>query len=103
MDALVLAGGGDVEVRLEPGSLAARAAGAERVAVKSHHHQGVAKLGHGLVASGWSEDDQLVETIELPGRVFVLGVLWHPEEDPEDRLIPAFVAAAYRCSSPATT
>jgi gamma-glutamyl-gamma-aminobutyrate hydrolase PuuD len=78
-------------------------AGAERVAVKSHHHQGVAKLGHGLVASGWSEDDQLVETIELPGRVFVLGVLWHPEEDPEDRLIPAFVAAAYRCSSPATT
>lgn len=84
----------DHEVRLEPGSLAARAAGAERVAVKSHHHQGVAKLGQGLVASGWSEDDQLVETIELPGRVFVLGVLWHPEEDPEDRLIPAFVAAA---------
>src|SRR4051794_10422510 len=31
----------DHEVVLEPGSLAARAAGDEHVAVKSHHHQGV--------------------------------------------------------------
>jgi putative glutamine amidotransferase len=81
----------DHEVRLEPGSLAARTAGAERVAVKSHHHQGIASLGEGLAASGWSADDELVEAIELPGSGFVLGVLWHPEEDPEDRLIPAFV------------
>ena len=43
---------GDHEVRLEPGSLAARAAGGERSAVKSHHHQGVEKLGEGLVATG---------------------------------------------------
>jgi putative glutamine amidotransferase len=33
---------GEHEVRLEPGSLAARASGAERLTVKSHHHQGVA-------------------------------------------------------------
>ncbi len=37
----------DHEVRLEPGSLAARAVGNERVSVRSHHHQGLAKLGRG--------------------------------------------------------
>ena len=80
------------EVRLEPGSLAARAAGAERVSVKTHHHQGVAELGEGLVASGWSDRDDLVEAIELPGRDFALGVLWHPEQDPTDPVIPSFVS-----------
>ena len=39
---------GDHEVRLAPGSCAARAAGAERLTVKSHHHQGVDRLGAGL-------------------------------------------------------
>lgn len=33
----------DHEVRLEHGSLAARAVGAERTSVKSHHHQGVSR------------------------------------------------------------
>ena len=69
-------------MRLEPGSIAARAAGAERLTVRSHHHQGLAELGEGLVATGWSEPDGLVEAVEMPER-FVLGVLWHPEEDEE--------------------
>ncbi len=38
---------GDHEVRLEPGSLAARAAGVERLAVKSHHHQALERMGDG--------------------------------------------------------
>ena len=80
------------EVRLQPGSLAARAAGAERISVKTHHHQGVAELGVGLVATGWSEGDDLIEAIELGEGRFALGVLWHPEEDPEDRLIRSLVA-----------
>jgi putative glutamine amidotransferase len=80
------------DVRLEPGSLAACAVGADRVTVNSHHHQGVAELGEGLVASGWSDRDDLVEAIELPGRDFALGVLWHPEQDPADRVIPSFVS-----------
>ena len=84
----------DHEVRLEPGSLAARAAGADRIAVKSHHHQGVDRLGDGLVATGWSEPDDVVEAIELPGRRFALGVLWHPEEDLESRVIGSLVDAA---------
>ncbi|HEX3241973.1 MAG TPA: gamma-glutamyl-gamma-aminobutyrate hydrolase family protein [Solirubrobacterales bacterium] len=85
---------GDHEVRLEPGSLAAEAAGAERVGVKSHHHQGVDEVGKGLVVSGHSVDDELIEAIELPERRFALGVIWHPEEDVDDRVIGALVGAA---------
>jgi putative glutamine amidotransferase len=85
---------GDHDVRLEPGSLAAEAAGAERIGVKSHHHQGVEEVGEGLVVTGNSVDDDLIEAIELPDRRFALGVIWHPEEDVEDRVIGALVAAA---------
>jgi putative glutamine amidotransferase len=84
---------GDHGVRLAPGSLAARAAGGEEVMVKSHHHQGVEELGEGLVASGWSADDDLVEAIELPGDRYALGVLWHPEEDGRSQVIASLVAA----------
>jgi putative glutamine amidotransferase len=82
------------DVRLAPGSLAARAAGAEELSVKSHHHQGVGEIGESWQASGWSDEDSTVEAIEAPGRAFALGVLWHPEEEPEGRVIPAFVERA---------
>ena len=85
---------GDHEVRLEPGSLAARAAGGERVTVKSHHHQGIDRVGEGFAVTGWSVDDRVIEAIELPGPGFALGVLWHPEEDTRDRVVGALVAAA---------
>jgi putative glutamine amidotransferase len=85
---------GDHEVRLESGSLAARAVGMERSVVKSHHHQGLAKLGEGLIATGWSVGDELVEAIELPGTTYVLGVLWHPEEDEASGVIASLVDAA---------
>jgi putative glutamine amidotransferase len=85
---------GEHEVRLEPGSLAARASGAERLRVKSHHHQGLAELGEGLVASGFSEPDRVIEAIELPERRFALGVLWHCEEDERSALFGALVAAS---------
>jgi len=85
---------GDHEVRLEPGSLAARAAGAERLAVKSHHHQALERMGDGLVASGWSVPDDVIEAVELPGHPFALGILWHPEEDTRSRVIGALVEAA---------
>ena len=79
------------EVRLEPGSLAAGAAGAEQLSVKTHHHQGLGELGRGFEATGWTTDDGTVEAIEQPGRGFTLGVLWHPEEDPGDRVISSLV------------
>jgi putative glutamine amidotransferase len=85
---------GDHEVRLAPGSLAARAIGAERTVVKSHHHQGVDTLGDGLVATGWSVPDEVIEAIELDRGDFVLGVLWHPEEDESSRVIGSLAEAA---------
>jgi putative glutamine amidotransferase len=81
---------GDHFVELESGSLAERAAGQPRHAVKSHHHQGLGRIGDGLVVTGRAEDGE-VEAVEAPDRRFALGVLWHPEEDETSRLIAAFV------------
>ena len=81
----------DHEVRLDPGSLAARAAGSESTPVKSHHHQGIKEVGRGLKVTGWAEDD-VVEALEDPSCRFVLGVLWHPEEDENSQLIKALVS-----------
>jgi putative glutamine amidotransferase len=83
----------DHQVRLEPGSLAARAVGRDRVAVRSHHHQGIDRLGEGVAAIGWSEPDGLIEAIELPERTFALGVLWHAEEERGGRIVAALCEA----------
>jgi putative glutamine amidotransferase len=84
----------DHEVVLDPGSLAARAAGAERLAVKSHHHQGVDRVGDGLEVSGRASPDDTVEAIEAPAHEFALGVLWHPEEDSGSHVVGSLVAEA---------
>lgn len=81
-------------VRLDPGSLACTAAGVESFVVWSHHHQGVDRLGEGLRVTGWSAEDDLPEAIELPGKHFALGVIWHPEEDESSKVIAALVDAA---------
>jgi len=94
--------GADHDVLLTKGSLAARAAGEVRHATKSHHHQGIDRLGEGLVVSGVSTLDDLPEAIELPDRRFVLGVQWHPEADTASTVVGAFVAeAAARAGVPA--
>ncbi len=84
----------DHEVALDPGSLAARCAGDERVMVKSHHHQGVDRIGEGLSVTGRSVPDDIVEAIEFRDRPYALGVLWHPEEDVRSRVIASLVEAA---------
>jgi putative glutamine amidotransferase len=86
----------DHDVRLERGSLASRALGADRVRVRSHHHQGVDTLGEGVVASGWADPDGIVEAIEVPEREWALGILWHAEEDRSSPVIAALTAAAGR-------
>ena len=92
----------DHPVRLAEGSLAARAAGELEHATKSHHHQGVDRIGAGFVVSGWALMDDLPEAIEAPDRTFALGVQWHPEADERSRLIAALVeeAAARRAAAP---
>ena len=83
-------------MRLEPESLACTAAGAEGFVVWSHHHQGVDELGEGLRVTGWSAEDDLPEAIELPGKHFALGVVWHPEEDESSKVI-ALVGGSGAC------
>jgi putative glutamine amidotransferase len=90
--------GAEHDVLLTEGSLAARAAGELSHATKSHHHQGVDRLGEGLTTSGVSTLDELTEAIEWGGgssdRRFVLGVQWHPEADLASSVVGALVDAA---------
>jgi putative glutamine amidotransferase len=88
----------DHDVRLQHDSLAARAAHEELHGTKSHHHQGVERVGEGLEVTGWATIDDLPEAIEVPGNRFALGVQWHPEVDETSPLIAALVeeARAYR-------
>lgn len=90
-------------VRMAPGSCLAALLGADRTNVNSMHHQAIDQLGSGLVATAWA-DDGCIEGAELPGRRFVAGVQWHPEEmatrdEPARRLFAGFVAAANRSQS----
>jgi len=48
-------------------------------------------VGDGLAATGWDADDGTVEALEDSIKAFVLGVLWHPEEDEKSQLIKALV------------
>lgn len=63
----------------------------ERVRVHSHHHQGIDRLGDGLIVAARA-DDGLIEGIEDPARRFCLGVLWHPDAEPAGHGAPLFRA-----------
>lgn len=60
--------------------------------VATYHHQGVDRLGSGLVATGWAEDGT-VEAVERDGRAWVVGVQWHPEVHDGERLFAGLRAA----------
>jgi putative glutamine amidotransferase len=90
----VLGAFGDHDVRLADGSLARRAAREGIHPTKSHHHQGVDRVGEGLEVTGWATVDDLPEAIEDPSKPFALGVQWHPEADERSPLIAALVEAS---------
>ena len=54
------------------------------VRVHSYHHQGIDRLGEGLVAAAHS-DDGLVQAFVDTSAGHVVGIQWHPEENAEDR------------------
>jgi putative glutamine amidotransferase len=86
--------GADHDVELRERTLAMQVVGEARHATKSHHHQGIDRLGDGLQVSGTSALDGLPEAVELANRSFVLGVQWHPEADPVSPVVGALVKAA---------
>jgi anthranilate synthase component 2/putative glutamine amidotransferase len=61
--------------------------------VTSHHHQGLGRVGEGLVESAWAADGTL-EAVEDPSRSFVVGVQWHPEASEDAALFDALVEEA---------
>jgi putative glutamine amidotransferase len=67
--------------------------GEVRSNVKSHHHQGLGRIGEGLREVAWAEDG-VVEAVEDPEKPFVVGVLWHPEAGEDQRLFEQLVEAA---------
>ena len=95
---------GSYAARLKPGSQVARAYGAEVVSERHRHRYEFnsryrAKLESvGLVCSGTSPDDRLVEFVELPGHAFWIGTQAHPEfksrPDNPHPLFKALLAAA---------
>jgi putative glutamine amidotransferase len=84
----------DHDVRLAADSLAARVTRDAVHPTKSHHHQGVERIGEGLEVTGWATIDDLPEVLEVPGNRFALGVQWHPEVDGASPLISALVQEA---------
>jgi putative glutamine amidotransferase len=86
--------GADHDVRLQEGSLVAEVAGEQQHDTKSHHHQGIDRLGEGLVVTGRAGMDDLPEAVELPGHRFVMGVQWHPEADETSQMVGGLVRAA---------
>jgi putative glutamine amidotransferase len=60
--------------------------------VPAHHHQGIERLGDGLVATAWA-DDGTVEAVELDG-VFAIGVQWHPEAGNDPAIFRALIDAS---------
>ena len=86
----------DHDVTIEPETKLASLLG-DAHGVKSHHHQGLDRIGQGLVPVA-RDADGMVEAVEDPSRRFALGVLWHPEAGENMRLFEGLVreAAAYR-------
>jgi putative glutamine amidotransferase len=82
-------------VSVSPSSCLAAIVGATPGLVPTHHHQGIGKLGTGLVPTAWA-DDGTVEAFELEraAHPFALAVQWHPEASSEPSLFRALIAAA---------
>ena len=88
----------DHDVTLEDGTRLGSLLG-DRAPVKSHHHQGIGRIGTGLRVAALAEDGT-VEAVEDPDRRFAVGVLWHPEAGEDARLFEELVreAAEYRAA-----
>lgn len=89
----------DHDVTVEQGTRLAALLG-DRAPVKSHHHQGLGRVGKGLRIAAHAEDGA-IEAVEAPARRFALGVLWHPEAGQDGALFEGLVAEAkqYRAAT----
>lgn len=78
-------------VRVRPASWCATAVG-EAIDVPTYHHQAVRTIGRTLRPVAWAEDG-CIEAVEGLQGPLLVGVQWHPEEDPRSPLLARFVQA----------
>ena len=83
---------GESEIAIAPQSALAAALGATARTVDCYHHQGIDRLGGGLVVVGRSADG-VAEAVEDPSLRFAIGVQWHPEVRGDEALFRSFVDA----------
>jgi putative glutamine amidotransferase len=89
-------------VRIQSGTLLAKAIGRRTVEVNTTHHQAIKNLGEGLIVDA-TANDGVIEGVESLRHRFVLGVQWHPEalaprRADQRRIFSLFVAACQRQS-----
>ena len=92
-------------VQVDPGTTLAGIVGDSELDVHSYHHQGIDRLGGGLVVTART-DDGLTQAVESTGESYLVGVQWHPEQDVEDRRLFAGLvqaASAFASSQPASS
>jgi putative glutamine amidotransferase len=73
----------DHPVRIEPGTILGRIAGAPEIGVNSRHHQAIDHPAGGLVVSATAPDG-VIEAIEARDGRWLVAVQWHPENLTED-------------------
>jgi putative glutamine amidotransferase len=81
------------DVQLSAASRVGRALNAGTAQVPAGHHQGINRIGSGLLTVAWTPD-QVVEAVELQGHAFGVGVQWHPEEGDDLLIFEALINAA---------
>lgn len=65
-------------LRVDSSSKLAAILGTDTIKANTLHHQAVKRLGNGLIATAHTEDG-VIEAIELPDKLFLIGVQSHPE------------------------
>lgn len=84
-------------LHISAGSRLRELLGTDSIRINSLHNQGINTLGTGLQVSG-RDLDNIVQAVEAPARLFLLGVQWHPEfmiySSRQRRLFHALIEAA---------
>lgn len=84
---------GNVEFTTAPGSISGDLLG-PKASAPCYHHQAIDSIAQGLRVTAAAEDGT-VQALETTSGGWVLGVQYHPEQNPEDlRLFTGFIEAA---------
>jgi gamma-glutamyl-gamma-aminobutyrate hydrolase PuuD len=84
-------------VAVQPDTLLSDAVAEVSIGVNSRHHQAIARPGQSLRVCALDLDENVIESVDYPGKRWVLGVQWHPEDQVDSaaalRLFEAFARA----------